>query len=300
MSMFPLTVPAFRRRFPRFDWRTGVILSIVLLGAGVMASLPRLAQPSAFHHFADTRAWLGVPNFMDVVSNAPFALASLLGLVNLRRRGRSERASVAGAMLPLMAIDRMCLVALFVGMGLTALGSSYYHLAPGNERLFWDRLPMVLTFVSLLATLVAERVSPKTAAWLLGPLLMAGATSLVYWEHTEHMGQGDLRPYFLIEGAALVSVLLVVTLYTARYLPTRWLMLGLGCYAGAVVLEQLDRVVWHLWDGLGVALVSGHTLKHLSAGAGALVLAWMIEARPARQADLTIRREMARYTKPRP
>lgn len=298
--MFPLTVPAFRRRFPRFDWRTGVILSIVLLGAGVMASLPRLAQPSAFHHFADTRAWLGVPNFMDVVSNAPFALASLLGLVNLRRRGRSERASVAGAMLPLMAIDRMCLVALFVGMGLTALGSSYYHLAPGNERLFWDRLPMVLTFVSLLATLVAERVSPKTAAWLLGPLLMAGATSLVYWEHTEHMGQGDLRPYFLIEGAALVSVLLVVTLYTARYLPTRWLMLGLGCYAGAVVLEQLDRVVWHLWDGLGVALVSGHTLKHLSAGAGALVLAWMIEARPARQADLTIRREMARYTKPRP
>ena len=33
-------------------------------------------------------------------------------------------------------------------MLLTAVGSSYYHLAPDNERLFWDRLPMTIAFSS--------------------------------------------------------------------------------------------------------------------------------------------------------
>ena len=28
----------------------------------------------------------------------------------------------------------------FAGILLTAFGSSFYHLAPDNERLFWDRL----------------------------------------------------------------------------------------------------------------------------------------------------------------
>jgi hypothetical protein len=271
---------AFSRLFPRFDWRAGVIMSIVLIAVMMMMiSVPRLAQSQAFHQFADTRAWLGVPNFLDVITNAPFALAAAIGLVSLRRRVRSERASVAGATIPLMPIDRMCLGAVFIGIGLTSLGSAYYHLAPGNDRLFWDRLPMLLTFLSLLATLVAERVSPKTAAWILTPLLVLGAASLMYWVQTERLGRGDLRPYFLVEGATLASVLLIVLLYPSRYLPTRWLMLGLGCYAGAIVFEQLDRAVWSIWNIIGIELLSGHTIKHLCAGAGALVLARAVTVR---------------------
>lgn len=266
------------RRFPRFDWRAGVILGMVLVAAGVMACVPRLAQPEAFHRFADARAWLGVPNFADVASNAPFALAAVVGMLNLWRRVRRERVGEVGASQPLMTIDIVCLATLFVGVGLTSLGSAYYHLAPGNERLFWDRLPMILTFTSLLVTLIAERVSPKTAAWLLGPLLVAGAASLVYWRHTERLGQGDLRAYFLLEGAALVSVLLIVLLYPARYLATKRLGLGLARYALAVVLEQLDHAVWDAWGTLGVHVVSGHTLKHLAAGAGAMVLAGAVKS----------------------
>ena len=99
---------AFARAFPRWDARAGWIVGLVALGALAMALMPRLAQPASFHNFADRRALLGVPNFMDVVSNAPFAMASALGMksdttasaatsdtmVRIRRRtgqGRSSR-----------------------------------------------------------------------------------------------------------------------------------------------------------------------------------------------------------------
>lgn len=261
----------FSRLFPRYDRRAALILTIIALAATAMSLAPRFSQSLAFHNFADTRTWLGIPNFLDVITNAPFALAAAIGLANLQRRVRRERVTTAPN--SLLRIDRICLTAVFLGIGLTSLGSAYYHLAPGNERLFWDRLPMLLTFLSLLATLIAERVSPQTAAWILAPLLLLGATSLIYWQQTEHLGRGDLRPYFLIEGAALASVLLTVLLYPPRYLPTKWLMLGLAFYAGAIIFEQLDRPIWSMWNALGIELVSGHTIKHLCAGAGAVVLA---------------------------
>ena len=272
---------AFARAFPRWDARAGWIVGLVALGALAMALMPRLAQPVSFHDFADRRALLGVPNFMDVVSNAPFAMASALGLGFLARRAREQRMSVVGgggAGARLMRIDLIALTLVFLGIGFTCAGSSYYHLLPCNERLYWDRLPMVLTFVGLLVVLIAERVSPKTAAWLMAPLLLAAFASVTHWRVTEAAGRGDLRAYFFVEGAALVSVLLIVALYPARYLPTRGLMIGLACYGLAVLFELLDRPVWNLLSSLGVELVSGHTIKHLWASAGALVLAWAVRS----------------------
>jgi hypothetical protein len=37
---------------------------------------------------------------------------------------------------------------LFAGVTLSSLGSSYFHLAPDNARLMWDRLPMTIAFIS--------------------------------------------------------------------------------------------------------------------------------------------------------
>ena len=68
--------------------------------------------------------------------------------------------------------------ALFVGVGLTTLGSSYYHLAPDNARLVWDRLPMSVGFMGLLTALLAERISLPVSRWLFGPLLVVGAASV--------------------------------------------------------------------------------------------------------------------------
>jgi hypothetical protein len=47
---------------------------------------PRVAQPLAYHYFADQRGWLGIANFGDVASNAGFAIVGVGGLVVLLGR----------------------------------------------------------------------------------------------------------------------------------------------------------------------------------------------------------------------
>jgi len=65
--------------------RTGVAvlvsLTLVVILAAILA--PRVAQPLSYHNFADRRAWLNIPNFGDVVSNAGFAIVGVWGLVIL-------------------------------------------------------------------------------------------------------------------------------------------------------------------------------------------------------------------------
>jgi len=60
----------------------------LLLGIGIgvamvaaMFALPRIPQDPGYHNFADTRPWLGIPNFLDVASNLPFLVVGLLGLI---------------------------------------------------------------------------------------------------------------------------------------------------------------------------------------------------------------------------
>ena len=80
-------------------------------------------------------------------------------------------------------------------MLLTAACSSYYHLAPDNARLVWDRLPMTVGFMGLFAAMLTERVNPRLGRALLVPLIFAGVGSVVYWFWTELRGVGDLsRP----------------------------------------------------------------------------------------------------------
>jgi hypothetical protein len=56
------------------------------------------------------------------------------------------------------------------GIFLTGFGSSYYHWSPNDGTLFWDRLPMALVFMAILASTVEERVNAKAGAVLLWPL----------------------------------------------------------------------------------------------------------------------------------
>jgi hypothetical protein len=61
--------------------KTGlVVMGVITAILGVVAfSLPRIPQPVSYHHFADQRGWLGIPNFGDVVSNVPFAIVGVWG-----------------------------------------------------------------------------------------------------------------------------------------------------------------------------------------------------------------------------
>ena len=56
-----------------------------------------------------------------------------------------------------MRIDLIALTLVFLGIGFTCAGSSYYHLLPRNEIVrTGTALPMVLTFVGLLVVLIAN------------------------------------------------------------------------------------------------------------------------------------------------
>jgi len=115
------------------------------------AAFPPLLQDQGCHQFSDQRELLGIPNFWNGVSNLPFIAVGAVGLLRVRRD----------------AITTARLTELF----LTGFGSSYYHLNPNDDTMFWDRLPMPLCFVAILAVVVEERVDARAGATLLRPLL---------------------------------------------------------------------------------------------------------------------------------
>ena len=87
-------------------------------------------QPQSYHAFADNRTLFGVPNFWNVASNAMFLIPGIAGLWILRP---GKHPGTLPGLNPAYHI-------LFTGVLLTAFGSAWFHLSPGNDTLFWDRL----------------------------------------------------------------------------------------------------------------------------------------------------------------
>ena len=239
----------------------------VLMVAGT-ALVPRIAQDPGYHAFADARPFLGVPNFLNVVSNLPFLLVGGLGLAFLAR----DR-TAGGREAFVTPADRRPYWPFFLGVGLTAIGSAYYHWAPSNATLFWDRLPMTLGFMGLLASVIGERVSRAAGRTLLWPFLIVGAATTLYWHLGEQRGVGDLRPYGLVQFGSMVLVPLILLLFPARYTGTPLLWMSLAWYAAAKVFEYFDHGL------LSLTAVSGHTWKHLASAASAYWILRMVERR---------------------
>lgn len=246
----------------RADYRRRTLgLGILFAVAACIAILcPRVAQDPAYHHFADHRPLLGIPNFGDVATNLPFALAGLLGLIALRRLRMTDASAVR-----LATPDAWCLGTMFVGLIVTAFASAYYHWNPNNATLVSDRMGLTVAFTGFMATLLGERLGARVGAVVLGPLVAAGVASVLYWSWTESNGSGDLRPYAFVQFFPLLALPYLALAFPARFLPTRDLFISMGWYALAKLLELLDRPVF-TFDG---GAISGHTLKHLAAAMGA-------------------------------
>jgi len=237
--------------------RSWALVAFTLLSVAAAVLLPALPQPVAYHDFADQRTMLGVAHFQDVASNAGFLLVGLAGLVVVaRRRTRFE-----------YAIERCPYAVFFAGMVLTAMGSAYYHLAPNNETLAWDRLPMTIAFMSLIAAQVIERIDIRAGIALLVPLLVVGAASVLYWIATERAGAGNVIPYLILQIYAVAALLLIAVTLPSRYTRDADIYWVFAAYIAAKLLEYLDREILTLGH-----LISGHTLKHIVAALAGLVI----------------------------
>jgi len=217
---------------------------IVVWGALIIAFfflVPPIVQNQSYHLFADSRTILRIPNCWNVLSNLPFVIVGLLGLWNLRGTAN-------------------CV--LFTGVLLTGLGSSYYHLAPSDSRLVWDRLPMTVVFMSVLASALAGENNLRNQIRTLAMFVAFGIASVIWWSWT-----GDLRLYVLVQFGSLL--LLVPSL---RFVPNgRFLAAVVAFYAFAKAAEFGDHAMF------GVLPVSGHTTKHLlSEIATYLIYRWQI------------------------
>ncbi|NHZ80258.1 hypothetical protein F2P44_13385 [Massilia sp. CCM 8695] len=113
------------------------------LAAAMLLAGP-IAQPAGYHAFADVRSLSGLANAADVLSNLGFLLIGLACLLHVR---------------PTRPAHTM----FFVAILLTGFGSSWYHLAPDDTRLVWDRLPIALACVSLLAAALHDAFPTRCA-----------------------------------------------------------------------------------------------------------------------------------------
>lgn len=235
---------------------------LLLAGAALALTQP-VAQDPAYHRFADTRTFLGVPRAGDVLSNLAFLAVGLHGLAAVAADLRRGRFASRAAALPYALF--------FAAVALVAAGSAHYHAAPDNGRLLWDRLPMTVAFAALFAAFVADRIDgPLGIGMVLPAAVAAGLAAALYWAWTESLGRGDLRPYLLVQALPAVLTPLICRLYPpGRHTDGRYLAAMLLAYAAALGAERLDAAIFALTG----ELVSGHTAKHLlAAGACHLVL----------------------------
>jgi hypothetical protein len=243
--------------------RTWLIVGIKVLAVAAALLIPAMPQPVGYHDFADHRDGFGIHNFLDVASNFGFLIVGVIGLVVASgRRAQFE-----------FTIERWPYVIFFVGVTLTAAGSAYYHLAPDNETLFWDRLPMTLAFMALVCSQIVDRISIRAGLGLLIPMLILGAASVIYWHITERAGVGNVVPYGVLQAYSVVIVLLLAVLKPSRYTHGRILYWVFAWYVLSKILETYDAEVLE-WGHV----VSGHTLKHLAAAAAGVAV-WVMLTR---------------------
>lgn len=223
--------------------RVALLGVLAVIAVAVAAWLPPIAQDQAYHVFADRRPMLGVPNFLNVISNVAFLVVGAVGLALVPRARLGNR-------------WRFGLLA--AGVALTGVGSAVYHLAPNDATLVWDRLPLSLVFGAFFALVIEDRLTGRRDA-LFALLAALGPASVLYWRLTD-----DLRLYGLVQFFPLLAIPLILALFPRGSLRGGDLVAVLLWYGAAKVAEVSDADLFAAGE-----VVSGHTLKHVLAAIGA-------------------------------
>jgi hypothetical protein len=246
------------------DKRLKIIVAIVVIAIIAAFSMDPIAQDPAYHHFADRRSLINIPNFYNILSSLPFVIIGIMGM----RLVGSGRATGGLAELQSMYL------AFFGGVFLTGFGSAYYHYHPDNQTLLWDRLPITIAFMALFSAIAGEYISSRLALKLFVPLLLSGIISVIYWYVTELNGNGDLRAYALVQFLPVLLIPLILWLFNSRLNGNKYIWGVLGAYALSKFMEYFDAPIYSKLD-----IVSGHSLKHLIAASGTLIYYWALRNR---------------------
>jgi hypothetical protein len=250
------------------------ILGVLSLGMVLIAAIvPPISQPAGYHEFADTRNYFGIPSFFNVVSNLAFLFVGIAGLIFLL----SSRVS-SGYNVFTEPHERWPYLILFLSVAVTGIGSAYYHLAPDNGRLMWDRLPIAIAIMALLSAALAERVGPRVGLRLLPILVAMGASSVMYWYWSEQWGAGNLNFYIVVQFYSILLIVLLATFFPSRYTRGADIYIVFAWYGTAKLAEIADREIYDLGQ-----LMSGHTAKHVLAAGGVYwILRMLKKRRPTR------------------
>lgn len=254
--MLPLNPRCWSRRT-----RLQLLYLICAAAAVAVAFAPRQPIGPHYHEFADRRAFWSIPNTLDVLSNLPFCIIGIWALVWLFS-GRSRDVFLDQR-------ERIPWVVFFAGVLLTGFGSLWYHLSPSDDRLPWDLLPMTCSFLSIVAAMAMERISVRGGLIALLPLLLVGMGSVAYWSFT-----GDYKFYLMVQFFSPVVLVLTVGLFPRRYTGLNYLATAFGFYLAAKIFEIFDNGIFNAGH-----LVSGHSLKHATAGVACWWILRMLQVR---------------------
>lgn len=234
------------------------LLALALFG-------PALPQSGHYHEFADERVLWGLPFAMDVVSNIPFALAGVAGMVALLRLPPHALGAVPRAMAWLF----------FAGLVLTAGASGWYHSNPDEAGLAVDRCGMAVAFAGLLGLAAAGRVSDRT-----GPVLSLAVLVLAPLAALAAARSGNVLPWAAVQFGGVALIVWFAVLRPRRDAFVFSCGQVILAYAVAKLLEVNDHQVYALTG----QLLSGHTLKHAAAALAAVPViaalgAWVAQGR---------------------
>jgi len=264
---------------PRWSARVrwGIICGVCIVALIVTVLLAPVPQPQSYHNFADQRTIFGIAHGLDVLSNLAFLVSGLVGLLFVAKFGRV-----------LDSGTRWAFATLFCGLVLTSIGSAYYHLAPDNQRLVFDRMPMVIAMAGCGGALLTDRFGGRTA-WAVAPLIAAGLWTVYQWNASEAAGHGDLRWFALYEGLIIVTGALLLWIFPSRNGATPAFVFAVGGNVAAKIFELFDKQIYALGG-----IVSGHTLKHVCAGLAFLPVVLLIRRRATKKlSDDSVRIDLA-------
>jgi hypothetical protein len=249
--------------------RVALVVGIAVVSFCCLCLLsPPVPIGPGYHIFADNRTQLGIPNCLDVLSNLPFIIVGLWGMLWL------GRGSSAGAFQT--RLEKIVYFVFFLGVALTGVGSFWYHLSPNNQRLPFDLLPMTCAFMAILTSVAIERIGVGFGKSIFIPMLLLGCGSVGYWYFTEARGHGDYRFYLFVQFFPPLLIGLMIVLFPPSYTGLNYLAVAFLLFVIAKLFELFDSQIYHAGY-----IISGHALKHITAGLACYAILWMLQRRRA-------------------